>query len=697
MPFAANHFLAKTPFIKLLPPLITGIAWQWYYPVSVITWYLTLAVFLFLLMAFRFLPVYRRYRLAAVRTFLLAGLLTGAGAVLTWHNNILNQSAHYANYYREQDPYIATLLEAPVEKTNSYKALVRIEALVQDSVFRKTEGKAILYFKKDSSINSLQYGSQIVSTQPLQAIKNSGNPGTFDYKRYLLFQQTTAQVYIPTGKFAVLTTTNTSWLHQQLLHIRAKVLHVIKTNIANQKEAGLAEAMLIGYKDDLDKTLLESYTNTGVVHIIAVSGMHLGLIYWILNKLFNPLLKHRRTKWLHPLLITGILWLFTLLTGGAASIMRAAVMFTCILIGKTFNKQSSVYNMLAMSAFLLLCYNPFWLWDVGFQLSYAALLSIVVFYKPVYNLLYFRNKVLDYAWQLIAVTLAAQVLTTPVSLYHFHQFPVYFLFTNLIAVPVSSIILVGELLLLLLAPLPVVAHWLGFALQQCIFLLNNYISWVETLPMALWEGFQISLLQVVLLFVTIAGCASWWLHRLKRPFFIGLTALLSFVLLRFYSFYETARQQKIIVYNVSKMSAVDFIEGHNFYFTGDGSLLADGPARNFHLNPSRILHRTGPDDTLKSLSGRDQQFVFGNTSVLFVSTALTAYHPSQPLPVDLLVLSQNPKLYVNQLTEKIRARQVVIDGSVPYRKALRWKQAFDSLQVPCHSVNEQGAFVMNLR
>lgn len=677
--------------------MAAGIILQWHYPLPITVWCMSAAMMLVLIFLFGFLPLFLQFRLALLRTFLLACLIVCTGSILVWQHSIANRQNYYGYTYNETNTYVATLLEAPVEKTKVYKALASIDAVIQNNTIKRTVGKAILYFKKDTAIALLSYGTQIITHAQLQPIKNAGNPGSFDYKRYLLFQQTTAQAYITPEAFTVLPGTNTNWTNQQLLRIQAKVLNVIKTNIKGSREAGLAEALLIGYKDDLDKTLLESYTNTGVVHIIAVSGMHLGLIYWVLNILFRPLLKSRHTKWLHPVLVLAILWLFTLLTGGAASIMRAAVMFTCILLGKTFNRQSSIYNTLAMSAFLLLCYNPFWLWDVGFQLSYAAVLSIVIFYKPLYHLLFIKNKLLDYTWQLVCVTIAAQILTTPISLYHFHQFPVYFLLTNLIAVPLSSLILIGELVLLVLAPVSLLAQWLGIALQYGILWLNNYIAWVETLPMALWEGFLLSQLQVVILFIAITGLACWWLHRLKLLLFTGLAALVSFSSLRFSSFYQTGQQQKMIVYHIPDMQAVDFINGNQYYFVGDSSLVLADFARNFHLKPSRTLHRITAADSLQSLARLPQGYIFGNKTILLIEDNLPPTTPVQTVPVDVLILSRNLKLYVNQLTEKVQPRQVVIDGSVPQWKARRWKQDFDDLNIACHNVNEQGAFVMNLR
>src|SRR5262245_60738277 len=171
---------------------------------------------------------------------------------------------------------------------------------------------------------------------------------------------------------------------------RTKVLNILRANIKGEKELGLAEALLIGYKNDLDKTLVQSYSNTGVVHVIAISGLHLGLIYWLLSWLCKPLQRGRNFKWLRLILILTGLWLFGLLAGAQPSVIRSAVMFTCIALGQSLTRKSSTYNTLALSAFILLCINPYWLWDVGFQLLYAAVLSIVIFMQPIYNWFYFK-------------------------------------------------------------------------------------------------------------------------------------------------------------------------------------------------------------------------------------------------------------------------------------------------------------------
>jgi competence protein ComEC len=486
-------------------------------------------------------------------------------------------------------------LEEPlVEKTNSYKALASFTAINHNDSTKLIEGKLILYFRKDSILPPLQYGSQIVFKKPLQEIKNAGNPGSFDYKTYCLFQGITHQVYLNADDYIILPGNNRSAFTNFIFQTRDWVVNTLKKNISGEKEQGLAEALLIGYKDDLDKNLVQAYSNTGVVHIIAISGLHLGLIYWLLLLLTKPLKRNKKFIWLRLLLIISSLWLFSILAGAQPSVLRSAIMFTIIAFGEVVLRRTNIFNTLAASAVVLLCINPFWLWDVGFQLSYSAVLSIVLFFQPVYNWFHLKNPITDFLWKLTAVTIAAQVLTIPISIYHFHQLPLLFLFTNFVAVPLSSVILLGEILLCALFFLQPVASFIGMVLHILIYWMNSYIEQLDSLPFAVWNFLSINIVQAGMLLV-FAVSASYWLMEKQRRF--AWTALISFsffMLIRAASFSQAFQQKKLIVYNVPKHTAIDVIEGRQFSFVGDTSLLYDDFARNFHLQPSRVLHRITP-------------------------------------------------------------------------------------------------------
>ena len=333
-----------------------------------------------------------------------------------------------------------------VEKTKSYKADAFVETVITDDTAINCKGKLLIYFSKDTAAQQLHYGDRILINKNLQAIKNSGNPGAFNYQRYAAFQQTFHNVFLKEKDWVLLPAKKINGFKQFIFTARENILANLRKNINTGKdELGIAEALLIGYTNDLDKDLVQAYSNTGVVHIIAISGMHLGLIYVMLVWLFARIPLVKKSKLAQVILILSCLWLFSLLTGAAASVLRSAVMFTFITIGNNLTKKSSIYNSLAASAFVMLCYNPYYLWDVGFQLSYLAVVGIVIFQKPIYNLIYIKNKRADKVWKLMAISLAAQILTFPICIYYFHQFPNLFLITNIIAVPLSSIILFAEI------------------------------------------------------------------------------------------------------------------------------------------------------------------------------------------------------------------------------------------------------------
>ncbi|MES1215892.1 MAG: ComEC/Rec2 family competence protein [Bacteroidota bacterium] len=696
MPPYAIHFWKKNPFIRLLLPLMAGIILQWNLSINEKILWCTFLASAIAVIIFFFMPVFKRFSLSVLQGFATAFLFFCFGSLLTEFKDIRNNDLWFGNLYNAKDQLIVSLDEPIIEKTKSFKANATVSYLLNEKASVPAKGKIILYFKKDSSLSRLAYGTQLIIKSPLQEIKNAGNPGGFDYKRYSLFHGITHQVFLKKGDYSILEEKKEKWLDKFLLGIRERVLIILRNNIKSKKELGLAEALLIGYKDDLEQTLVQSYTNTGVVHIIAISGLHLGLIYWLLVRLFSPLQKRKSLRWLRPIFILTGLWLFSLLAGGQASVLRSAVMFSCIIIGTSLSKKTSIYNTMALSAFILLCYNPFWLWDVGFQLSYAAVLSIIIFMRPVYNLFYTSNKIIDFFWKLNAVTIAAQILTVPLSIYHFHQFPNYFILTNFIAVPLSSMIVLGEILLCAISFIPVIASLVGKLLTLMIGFMNSYIERIETLPFSLWDGLQFSIIQVILLFLFVAFSSFWLLERSKFALKMGLIAFTGFAIGRSLSFINTFRQKEIIVYNVPQRQAIDFVAGKNYLFVGDKDLLADDFARNFHLKPSRTKNRVSATTASKNICGYNCFKSYFGKHILLIDEPVSFKKQTNKPTIDLLVLSKNPKIFIPRLASAFTIKQVIFDGSNPEWKLGYWKRDCDSLRIPYHAVTEKGAFVMNL-
>lgn len=686
----------ESPFIRLVIPLVTGITCQWYLSFSLLFLWLLFACSAAALWLFSLLPLLRQYRAQWLNGTWLHALLFATGGLLLYYNDIRLQETSITRKYSTGKAVLVTIEEPLSEKNRSYKSIASVQAVLFNHSISKASGKILLYFQKDSTVQHLQYGNQLLLFKALQPVKNTGNPGCFDYQQYCTFQGISYQVYLKKGEFVALKIKNENLFRKYLLSTRAKIVALLQKYIPGPKESGLAEAMLIGYKEDLDKSLVQSYSNTGVVHIIAISGLHLGLIYWLLMQLCKPLAKRASGRILQPILIITGLWLFSFIAGGSPSVLRSAVMFTCLVIGEHMNRKTSVYNSLAASAFLLLCYNPFWLWDAGFQLSYAAVLSLAIFYKPIYDLLFIRNKPIDVVWKGTCVTLAAQILTVPVSVFHFHQFPNLFLIANLLAVPLSGIIIIGEILLCAVSIIPFMATAIGYFLHYTIYWLNTYIEAVSSLPFATMNNLLISWPQLVCLYLLISAMAWWLFHYNRKGFIISLMALLLFMTFQIVDEWKACQQRKLIVYNIPRHSAIDVIVARQYFFTGDSAILQNDLLQKFHLQPARLLHRVITPFNTGKLPGKKNFFRYGNTSFLIIDQAPALARRTLKMPVDIIIISNNPSLKIAQLTSVFTCRRFVFDASNAPRKVAKWLQECDQAGLSGFSVANNGAFVFNL-
>lgn len=695
MPAPVLYNWHQAPFLRLVIPFIAGIAWGTFYNVPVILLWILLMIAVAGLLLWNQLHLFIKFKKQWVTGIFINLLLLLAGSLLTFYNNKTHTGNFIGRHITDSSWYIVTLQEPLSEKPNSFKTTATV-AVINNNTAMPVNGNIIIYFQKDSSTASLQYGNRLLLRQPLQPIKNAGNPGGFDYKKYCQYQGLYYQCYIKPGQYNLLAGTETNINKAGIFKIRRWVNGVIQEYITGVKEAGLAEALLIGYKDDLDKNLVQAYSNTGVVHVIAISGLHLGLIYWLLQLLTAKLKNGKYTQWLQPVIIIAGLWGFSLLAGAGPSVVRSAVMFTCFVMGKLFNKNGSSLNALAAAAFLLLAYNPYWLWDVGFQLSFAAVLSIIVFYPPIYNWLYVQNKLLNFFWQLNAVTLAAQVLTIPLSIYHFHQFPNLFLLTNLVAVPLSSAALLGIIFLCVFSFIPFIASVTGKCISWLITVMNGFIERMDSLSFARLDFLQINLWQLLFVYIFIAAAAYWLFYKSKPAFIMALLSLLAISTLYSLFIIQSRQQQKIIIYNVPRQKAIDIIDGDKYLFRGDSSLLADDFLQNFHLKPSRIHHRVTATQQLAQYRGLPNAFIFKNTTVVCLNNRCFPNN-TKPVAAQLVVLSNNTPFTLQQVRRLFTTASIVIDASNSYRQLNRWKTEASTLGIACYSVVDNGAFVMPVK
>jgi competence protein ComEC len=692
----------KAPFIRLLLPLMAGILLQWYLqiPLQVIVTAFIFFGIAFLLLSL--LPIVLRFKIQFLQGLMIQLLFIALGALLTWQKDIRHHNNWYGNYYKDGSYLVVRIDEPLVEKNKTYKADGYVETVILDGKAIPAEGKLLIYFAKDSFKTNLAYGERIIIQKKLQPVKNSGNPGAFNYQRYAAFQGIFHNVFLKNKDWVSLKKSSTNRFKQLVFSSRAYVLGVLQQSMSSgygnsRDELGIAEALLIGYTNDLDKDLVQAYSNTGVVHIIAISGMHLALIYVLLVWIFAKIPLINKSKLLQLLLILACLWFFSLLTGASPSVLRAAVMFSFIAVGKTWFKQASIYNSLAASAFVLLCYNPYYLWAVGFQLSYLAVLGIVIFNKPIYDIFYIKNKWLNKTWQLVSVSTAAQLLTFPVCIFYFHQFPNLFLISNLVAVPLSAIILYTEIALIAFSWIPLAGTWLGKLVTVMVWVMNKIILCINDLPFAVWDKIPATVLSTCLLYTILFGFSAWILLKNKKYFKISMFAMLTFVMHNVYNAWHSSKQQKLIVYNVPQHKAIDFINGNSYQFIGDSILLEDGLLQSFHLKPSRIDQQLDyRTDSLINLFKHGNFYQFNNKRIGIVSKPIILNSNEKKIQLDLLVISKNPRLSIADLRKIFNCNHYVFDASSPAWKIEIWIAECKAMKLNFYSIPANGAFVYDV-
>lgn len=683
----------KAPFFRLLISLITGIVIGYYLPMKIDSWAIITAIFIICFLLFRFSSETFRFRFRFVQGIIIKAFFVMLGIGLVWLQDVRHHQSWYGNKLSDSDILTVRLLEPPQTKLKSVKVLAQIISVEKMDSSIPASGKVLLYFSKDSVLPSLNYGEVIIIKNKLSPITNSGNPGAFNYQRYLEFQQIYHQAFLKSGEYKKTHYSDKNKFWEWVFASRNYVLEVLNQFIPKEQESSLANALVIGYRADLDKDLIQAYSNAGVVHLIAISGLHLAVIYGLLLWLTLKIPYLKSSPIIRGFVILFCLWFFSFLTGSPPSVMRAATMFSFISIGTLFQKHGSIYNSLSVSAFLLLCFNPFLLWDVGFQLSYLAVLGIVVCQRPIYNLFYFKNKIPDYLWAMASVSIAAQIFTVPVCFYYFHQLPILFLLANMIAIPLSTVALWMCILLIAVSPIPFVATIVGYIAWVFLWLMNHSVLLINQLPFVTWNKISISVWNTFLLYIIFAFILLWLFKKHRISFQLALACIIIFFGSVAFGKWNAAQQKKIIVYHIPTHQAVDFISGNEYFMVSDSALLQNNQLQNYNVWPARIMLAANYTAHKPIVSQTQQGFYeFYKKRIVIIDTAIKFEPLIKRIPVDYLIISRNPKIKINDLNKIFEVGIYIFDGSNGMWRIGEWKKECEDLHLRYHSTSESGAF-----
>ena len=678
-------FLQRTPFFRLLLPFIVGIILYQY--VELLQWSL-LAMFgislLLVLVAIIIREPKRQFQFrwlfgCGIFLFLLS-LAYGLSAEQKQENTFTH--LHKKGIYRVE------LSSVPVEKTKSY--LCKIDVLqYYDSYWKSAHGQAILYIQKDKAASKLLFGDRLLVEAEFVEPERALNPDGFDYAAYLKRQGVGATCYISSGGWR-LTDQNTSFsIRREADKWRNYLLDVYrKFNIQGDEFAVLA-ALTLGFTDDLQPDLRASYSATGAMHILSVSGMHVGVVYIVMAFLLSFMNRSQRLKVFKGLFIMLFLWAYAFLSGMSAAVIRSAIMFSFVSLASCFERKSQIYNTIFGSAFFMLVYNPNFLYDVGFQLSYSAVLSII-FFQPIVDKLYKpSSKIGRFVWGTFSVSLSAQIGTTPFTLYYFQQFPNYFLLTNFVAIPLSSLVIYLAIGLLMTSFVPYLSVCVAFLLKWSLWALNHFIVWIQELPYSV-SHISLDIRQTIVLFLAVFCLSGYYFTKKFAPLFIGLTSLFVACLFNLQINYQTLTSKRMIVYAGQKNTHVSFINGNKQFVFSTDSTEVEKIAKAFWQNQKLEKPKYLPSSPLFT------NFE-GNKVFVLTDDLLWAKTTSIPLELDYLIIGNHQKLRIEQIFECVHPRQVIVDKSISKWYADNIKQACKIRKIAYYSVADQGAFILNIK
>jgi competence protein ComEC len=548
----------------------------------------------------------------------------------------------------------------------------------------------------------------------LQEITNPGNPHEFDYKKYLSYNLISKQAYLKSGEWKLLKSDSTFHLKALAERIRKKVIKIFKTSGIEDEELAVLSALSLGYKDDLDADIQKSYSSSGAMHVLAVSGLHVGIVFLVFNFLLFFLQRNKWLKILKGIILLLLLWAYATMTGLSPSVIRATTMFSFIVMGNMLGKYTNIYNSLAASAFLLLLANPFNITNIGFQFSYLAVIGIVFFYPMFYGMIFVKNKWLDKVWSLICVSLAAQLITGPLSIYYFNQFPNYFILTNLIVIPFATILIYEAIILLCFSWFPWMQDLIGQTTSYCVRLLNDAVQWIEHLPGSVTTDLNISTLSTIVLYVFILAITFYFLTKKALPFIISLTSIACFIFLLIWQNIKSENRKEFYVYNINKYSAINLVDGNNnllftdllpsnkqYSFSMKNNWLSMGLEKEktipFHkLNNQFIISNLFYLDN-PNVFYKDQFFSFYDTRFAIISDDIPAADTIlHPVHLDFVIISANAPVKIKDIMKVFKTKQIIIDSSNSAYKTKKWKEEAEKMDVNLYVIKEKGAFYIDI-
>jgi competence protein ComEC len=590
------------------------------------------------------------------------------------------------NHYSQNDSIglkenILQLKIKEVLKSDTYNSKYIAEVIAINN--KDFDGKILLNIKKDSLEKIINIDDLLLISSKLKKIPVPLNPHQFDYSSYMKSLGVYNQVHSSYQDILNQSKGNPT-LRGQADKVRSYLIQKLKKSPLTPNVIAIVQALILGQKKDINKQLYNDYAAAGAIHILAVSGLHIGIIYFMLIALLRPLKILFKSELLISIVIVLCLWGFAFLTGLSPSVIRAVTMFSFFAFAKAINRETNAINTLFLSYFVLLIINPLWLFYVGFQLSYLAVLFIL-WLLPLFNKIYYpKNYFVKKIWGIFTVTIAAQIGIIPLSIYYFHQFPGLFFITNLIILPFLGILLGGGIILIFLSTLNILPIWFALSYNFLIKLMNSCIHWIANQELFLFQNITFSLAKALASYLLIISIILFWSYQNRRStlfFAVGLSILLS---VSIFDNYSNAKNE-FIVFHKSRQSIVANKNASILHLYKSDATLNIG--NSYPIKGYKIAKGINEYSEIKT----PQVFRY-HEKLILVLDSLGVYPRDHK--VDIVLLTYSPKINLIRMLDSLQPKLIIVDGNNYKSYVKRWKNSCNEKNIAFHFTGTDGAYIL---
>lgn len=671
------------PLTKITLWFIFGILFSYYCQPAI-----TIIVFAFIVGLIAFVTVYftiRKNKKAipffGMTTYYISFFI--GSLTLISHTESL-QNSHYTHCKKAfETPQTITFTLREKLKGNTYND--RFTALISNINNKAYSGKVIVNIEKDSIKEDLKIGHILRANTSLQYNSSNKNPNQFDYGKYLADKQIYAQLYLNKAEISINQNSKKDiWYYSGLLH--AQIIRNLEKAHFNKAEMNVALALILGQQQEISSDIIQDYQYSGATHILSVSGLHVGFIMLFINFILKPIPNTRKGSFIKLLSVLLSLGIFAIISGLSPSVLRSVVMFSFVAIGSHLRRTGNIYHTLLVSVLLILLFEPYFLFDVGFQLSYIALFSIIWLQPVLKNIREPKHKITVYIWNALTVSFAAQIGTLPLCLYYFHQFPGLFFVTNIVIIPILSFIMIAGIIVMLLAifsPPPLV---LIEIFEKSIYFLNETIHWVASFEWFVIRDISFNSYYLLTFYLMIISAVIWAKKPDYSKLIILLISLISVQVSLIYTKKEIESQHEMILYHTKKNTLISERTGKNISIYSSDTLAAKASKNNV-LN----AYLVGNYGNIKSVSKIKNTLFFNGEKILVIDSSGIYKNKIQP---DILLLTQSPKINLDRVLLDLHPKFIISDASNSYSIQKKWKITCLKKGVPFHSTSENGFYKM---